>query len=489
MRARVSAGDRRRVCVRIALAFAAMLASALAASAQTTLTLSAPSTQVVYATLRGGTYANTNIGTLLETRQATDMSYERHALLKFDTESTIPAGSSVTSATLTLVVKTASAATTRRIAAYQVTQSWTETETTWNQRRSGENWTTAGGDLGTQIAVQSVSNVAGTRVSFNVTALVKSAVSGALGSSRYTRIALIDLDAPTSESYRQYYTPNDVTVANRPSLVVTYGSTATAPPPASSTATSGTLKVLQYNVHHGGIGTDGVYDPNRVANWIVKMNPDIVSLVEIESQDSYDSGNGVLQYKAMLEQKTGVTWYTLDIQDYGQWTSPGIRNAILSKIPFSASYRHEYSTGRDRTVGGITVTVNGRNINVMSTHLDPYDEGNRIIQVNELVPYAAGFAEDRIVLGDFNALPYSTEIGTFTQAYYDGWAEAVKLGIQQSAPDNPYGYTRNGRIDYVFYSHGEQHLTLQHVQVVDTRDANGIMPSDHRPLLATFAVK
>jgi endonuclease/exonuclease/phosphatase family metal-dependent hydrolase len=125
----------------------------------------------------------------------------------------------------------------------------------------------------------------------------------------------------------------------------------------------------------------------------------------------------------------------------------------------------------------------------MSTHLDPYDEANRIIQVNQLVPYTAGFAEDRIVLGDFNALPYSTEIGTFTKAYYDGWAEAVKLGIQQSAPDNPNGYTRNGRIDYVFYSRGEQHLTLQHVQVVDTRDANGIMPSDHRPLLATFAVK
>jgi endonuclease/exonuclease/phosphatase family metal-dependent hydrolase len=418
------------------------------------------------------------------------LSYERHALLKFDTQNTIPAGSSVTSAILTVVVKTASAATTRRIAAYQVTQSWTETETTWNQRRFGESWTTAGGDLGAQIAVQPVSNVAGTRVSFNVTAMVKSAVSGALGSSRYTRIALIDLDAPTSESYRQYYTPNDVTVANRPSLVVTYGTTATAPPPpATSTATSSTLKVLQYNVHHGGIGTDGVYDPNRVANWIVKINPDIVSLVEIESQDSYDSGNGVLQYKAMLEQKTGVTWYTLDIQDYGQWTSPGIRNAILSKIPFSASYRHEYSTGRDRTVGGITVAVNGRNINVMSTHLDPYDEGNRIIQVNELVPYAAGFGEDRIILGDFNGLPYSTEIGIFTKAYYDGWAEAVKLGIQQSAPDNPNGYTRNGRIDYVFYSHGEQHLTLQHVQVVDTRDANGIMPSDHRPLLATFAVK
>jgi endonuclease/exonuclease/phosphatase family metal-dependent hydrolase len=485
MRADVSA-DHRRVCVRTALAAAALFTCVLPASAQTTVKLSAPSTQVVYATLRGGTYANTNIGTLLETRKASDMTYERRALLKFDTQSTIPAGSAVTSATLTMVVKSASPAPSRRIAVYQVTQSWTETETTWNVRRSSESWTTKGGDYGTQIAVQPVSNVAGSRVTFDVTPLVRSAVSGALGSSRYTRIALVDLDAPTSDSYRAYYTPSDTTVANRPTLSVTYG-TATAPPPVVST-TTGTLKVLQYNIHHGGIGTDGVYDPNRVANWIVKMNPDIVSLVEVESQDSYDSGNGVAQYQAMLQQKTGVAWYTLDIQDYGQWTSPGIRNAILSKIPFSASYRHVYSTGRDRTVGGITVSVNGRIVNVLSTHLDPYDEGNRITQVKELIPYATGFAEDRIVLGDFNALPYSSEVGTFVSAYFDGWAEAVKLGVQQSAPDNPNGYTRNGRIDYVFYSRGEQHLTLKSVQVVDTRNANGIMPSDHRPVLATFTV-
>jgi endonuclease/exonuclease/phosphatase family metal-dependent hydrolase len=457
----------------------------MAASAQTTVTLSAPATQVVYATLRGGTYANTNIGTLLETRSATDTSYERHALLKFDTETTIPLGSNVTSAVLTMTVKDASPAPTRRIAAYQITQSWTETETTWNKRRVGQAWTTTGGDLGGQVAVQSVSNVVGTHVRFDVTSLVKAAVSGSLGSSRYTRIALIDLDAPTSESYRAYYTPDDV-AANRPSLAITYGGAAAQ---TVTAATGSTLRVLQYNVHHGGIGTDGVYDPNRVADWIVKANPDIVSLVEIESQDSYDSGSGVAQYQAMLQQKTGVTWYALDIQDYGDWTSPGIRNAILSKIPFSASYRHEYSTGRDRTVGGITVAVNGRHINVMSTHLDPYDEANRTAQVSQLVSYATGFAEDRIILGDFNALPYSSEVTTFTKAYYDGWAEAAKVGIQQSAPDNPNGYTRNGRIDYVFYSRGEQYLTLKSVQVVDTRDARGIMPSDHRPVLAVFSVQ
>ena len=54
------------------------------------------------------------------------------------------------------------------------------------------------------------------------------------------------------------------------------------PPPVQSVSTS-TLKVLQYNTHHGGWGSDGVYSPDRIATWIVKSDADIVSLNEIES--------------------------------------------------------------------------------------------------------------------------------------------------------------------------------------------------------------
>jgi endonuclease/exonuclease/phosphatase family metal-dependent hydrolase len=302
-------------------------------------------------------------------------------------------------------------------------------------------------------------------------------------------VMIVDLDAPTNLSWRSYYTSTDSTTSNRPTLKVTYGgSTSTATTTPTST-TGTTLKVLEWNVQHGGVGTDGKYDPNRVANWIVKINPDVISLCELESKDSYYSGDDVALYKSMLESKTGRTWYTLDIQDYGDWTSGGIRNAIFSKYPMSASYRHEFSVGRDRTVGGISISVNGHNINFMSTHFDPYDEGNRISQAKQLVSYGTGFAEDRIILGDFNALPSTTEMGIIAAAYHDAWADAVKMGTQISASDNPYGYTRRARIDFVWYSRGEAHLTLKSTQVVDTRDANGVMPSDHRPLLGTFTVK
>ena len=483
MRRRVS-GRCARVFGRPTIAGIILAATAAAASAQTTVTI-ADQTNVVYATLRGGSYANTTI-TALETRAAeAGSSYLRRAMLKFDTENGIPAGASVTSATLTVTVKEGSGDATRRIAAYQVTTSWNETQVTWNKRRTGIAWGAAGGDLGTRLAVATVSNVPGSKATFDVTSLVKSAVAGQFG-SRYTRIALVDLDESTNESWRAYYTPQDS--SNKPSLKVTYGGSA-PPPPHIDSGSGATLRILEYNVHHGGYGTDGKYDPNRVVNWIVKANPDIVSLVEMEKNDGWVSTDGVALYQSLLEQKTGVKWYTWDIQDYGDWSAPGIRNAIISKIPFSATYRHEFSVGKDRSVGGVSISVNGRNINLMSTHFDPDSGSNRNQEARELIAYAKGFAEDRILTGDFNDQADKTSQGIIRDGgYYDGWAEAVKMGVQKSAPDNPNGYTRNSRIDFVYYSKGEAHLTLKSVQVIDTRDANGYMPSDHRPLLAVFSV-
>ena len=79
---------------------------------------------------------------------------------------------------------------------FPVTMSFVQDEATWNRNRAGQAWISAGGDLGPAAVVQNVPNVAGAKVSFDVTALVRTAVSGAT-SSRYTRIALADLGAST----------------------------------------------------------------------------------------------------------------------------------------------------------------------------------------------------------------------------------------------------------------------------------------------------
>ncbi len=388
-----------------------------------------------------------------------------------------------------MTVKDGSGDSSRRIGAYQVKTSWDENEVTWKVRRTATNWATSGGDLGTKLTEKVVGNAAGTKVSFDVTPLVQQAVSGALGSSRYTRIALVDLDSSTSESWRAYHTWYDASSTARPTLKVTYGTsttTASAPP----TTAGKVLRVLHYNIGKNGWGTDGRYDPNRIVSVVAKVNPDIISFNEVERWNSYSQGaDGVALYKSLLEQKTGARWYVWHAQAYGVWNDKGLINVIYSKIPFSATYRHIYSAGKLKSVGGVTINFNGRNINFMTTHFDPYTASYRLTQARDLVTYMKGFAENRIVAGDFNDQPGNPPITTMTAAYYDAWAEAKKAGIAYSPPDNPNGYTRNSRIDYIFYSRGERNLTLKKVQVVETRSSSGVMPSDHRPVVAEFLVQ
>src|SRR5206468_65568 len=226
----------------------AFASSTLSVSAQTTVSLSNPSSDVVFATIRGGSYADRNLPSLLATRASSDPEYHRRALLKFDTHNRIPKGSTVTSALLTVTVKNGSEDSTRSIAAYQVTTSWNEHQVTWHKRRTAKAWMSAGGDFGSKLDHKTVSNAHGSKVTFNVTALVREAVAGQLGSSRYTRVALVDLDGSSAASYREYYTPADSNSSNRPVLKVTYshsssgssssGSSQSTPAPAPAPSSS-----------------------------------------------------------------------------------------------------------------------------------------------------------------------------------------------------------------------------------------------------------
>src|SRR5262245_6828663 len=252
-------------------------------AAETTLKLAQPGSQVVYATIRAGSFAGRNLPTILETRASSNPESCRRALVKFDTEHTIPRGASVASATLTMTVKDASGDPTRRVGAYQTTTSWTETEVTWKNRRDGQPWGKAGGDLGSKLSVATVSNSPGSKATFDVTPLVREAVAGRLGTSRYTRIAQIDLDESTHDSSRSYFTPEASSAAQRPTLTVVLGTGSSTPepppvkPPSPPPGNGKTLRVLHWNTHHGGVGTDGVWDPVRLVNEIVPTKADVIS--------------------------------------------------------------------------------------------------------------------------------------------------------------------------------------------------------------------
>jgi endonuclease/exonuclease/phosphatase family metal-dependent hydrolase len=263
------------------------------------------------------------------------------------------------------------------------------------------------------------------------------------------------------------------------------GTSLPPPPPPSSSAT---LRVLQWNTHHGGYGTDDVYSPNRLATWAASFNPDVIMFNEIEKNDSWGNQDQPEVYKSLLQQKTGRTWYYVFAQEFGNWSANGKGNLIMSRFPISVSDRYELVRNADRSIAMAEITVNGRVITLILTHLDPYDQALRLVQAQEVTGWSAVQPENRILTGDMNAWPDQTSIAHLNTLYNDSWAVAAAAGTATAFPGNN-GETKKGRIDYIYYSKNAANLRVVSSQVYDTRDANGVMPSDHRPVLTVFEVR
>ena len=463
------------------------------ASAQTTVVLNQTGTQVTDTTIRNGIYANTVFdGPLLLMRHSTaDPNYDRRAILKFDTQNTIPAGTKISLATLTLTVKygRGTAGEKRPVTAYRISQPFQEAQATWKTRQGSYAWATQGADMAEQVAIAAgggASNVPGSTVTFNVTSLVQNTVNSKFD-SRYTRIGLIDVGTDVLESYREYYASEDVDPAKRPTLTVTLASSVTtppppppSPPPPSASGTTSTLKVLQWNVRQG-YGIDMKSNIDRVVAFIVSKRPDIISFNEICQGGCSPAGVDMPKtIAAKLTAQTGDNW-TYNWVKGGEQAGEG--ECVMTRFGIDAS--DDYHLDTVRSVAMARVMVNGRIINFFSTHLDQKTSATRLAEVKKLVSWAVAESEQRIVAGDFNSWPGPVEITEMGKTYTDSWVAATSKGTAVSAPGHPYGVTKNTRLDYVWSSKGATAVSVTRAEVFDTI-AMGI--SDHRALLVTLNV-
>ena len=264
-------------------------------------------------------------------------------------------------------------------------------------------------------------------------------------------------------------------------------------PQVASTSGAVKLRVVQWNLHHG-VGMDGVYDIDRIASWLARFQPDIVLLNEVEKNTYWGREDQPERYRAMLEAKTGRRWYSHFSQEFGAWSSAGKGHQVLSVYPFDSVSHTTITQSSGLNWAGAAsqagITVNGRTINFIVSHLDPLDRDMRLIQAKDVIRWASGFAENRILAGDMNAWPDQTSILEINKTYYDGWTVAANKGTATGISGiSPFGATKSGRIDYIFFSKNAPNLVVLNSWTPDTRDSSGYMPSDHRPVVTTFEVR
>ncbi|WP_435007680.1 endonuclease/exonuclease/phosphatase family protein [Tundrisphaera lichenicola] len=231
------------------------------------------------------------------------------------------------------------------------------------------------------------------------------------------------------------------------------------------------IRVLSYNIHHGE-GVDGKLDLGRIAGVIRSVEPDLVSLQEVDRGVKRSEG---LDEPAELGRLTGMTSIferNIPYQggEYGnavlsRWPVKGHKN-----VPLPSNY-----VGEQRGALAVDLTTpEGKSpIRLIATHLDSRpDDKERLDSVKSIEQMAAEAPDlPTLLVGDLNALPESRVLG----AFQTNWKRANPEPLPTFPVAKP---TR--QIDYVLVRPASRW------KVIECRVLDEAVASDHRPLLVVL---
>jgi hypothetical protein len=164
-----------------------------------------------------------------------------HSVIQFDLSS-IPAGAVIDSAQLSLLRKGGSG--NGVISAHRVTESWVETQATWNNRATATPWATGGGSYA-PVADATVTVSSNIRYSWDVTATAQAWTNG----SQPNHGLLIKQANETVTGGHEFFSINEDTASRHPQLIVNYSIPAQ---PSTTTA----ISVSPVLVTDAGAGTN-----------------------------------------------------------------------------------------------------------------------------------------------------------------------------------------------------------------------------------------
>ncbi|SCX93273.1 endonuclease/exonuclease/phosphatase family protein [Microvirga guangxiensis] len=242
------------------------------------------------------------------------------------------------------------------------------------------------------------------------------------------------------------------------------------------------FRILTYNVHRW-LGTDRKVSPTRIAEVIASCEADIVALQEVRVGRTRA---GEIDQAATVADRLGMDLYfqpTIRIlgEQYGI--------AVLSKHPARLVKSGRLPTQstkpsfEKRSALWVCTEIDGQKVNVINAHLS-LRSGERRTQANALVGSDwishPECADPAVLLGDFNAPPYSRSYRMIANRLQD-----AQLSNSHGEPQ-PTFHTRAPvlRLDHVFVTKSVEVVNAGPVRNPLTRVA-----SDHFPLLAELRVR
>ncbi|WP_292441182.1 endonuclease/exonuclease/phosphatase family protein [Methylophaga sp.] len=155
------------------------------------------------------------------------------------------------------------------------------------------------------------------------------------------------------------------------------------------------LKLASYNIH-AAVGTDGHFDPFRIAEVVREVDADIIALQEVEHHRVNDLD--LLDFLAQQTNMTALAGPTMlrESRDYG--------NAILSRLPIVSHRLIDLSLEPHEPRGALQVQFDyqGHRLLVYATHLGLKPVERRHQVKNILAEFEQQQADTTVLMGDLN---------------------------------------------------------------------------------------
>jgi endonuclease/exonuclease/phosphatase family metal-dependent hydrolase len=242
---------------------------------------------------------------------------------------------------------------------------------------------------------------------------------------------------------------------------------------SESHAATQTLRVMTYNIHVG-VGMDKKLDLPRIAGVINAQHPDLVGLQEVDRGVARTQRIDEIAEIAKLTRMDYAFAFNLRYQG-GQY---GV--AILSRFPIMATDHRLYQNTREAERRGFIcaeVSVRGRLVNFVTTHLDYQYEDGRLFEAQQLLSALKDLKSPLIVVGDFNDIAAGQAYQLMRYQFGDAWTE-------NRADDEGFSYPADKparRIDYILFRSTDR-VRTKRAWIVET------LASDHVPVVADLEI-
>jgi endonuclease/exonuclease/phosphatase family metal-dependent hydrolase len=236
------------------------------------------------------------------------------------------------------------------------------------------------------------------------------------------------------------------------------------------------LRLMTYNVHRC-VGVDRRLDVERVAEVIADMQPDVVALQELDVGRKRTGGVDQAHRLAEILGMRSHFHAALSVENerYGDAILTALPEKLIKAGPLPGYHRLKGLEPR----GALWVCLDlgdDRRLQVINTHLGLVPREQQIqaaALIGEKWLASEAFTPPAVLLGDFNATPFSATYRLLCSVLRDAQADCGKAPTATF----PSGFPLL-RIDHVFLA-GE----IKVVSVESPYDARARVASDHLPLV------